>query len=43
MYGKQDDWAGLAIHLFYRRMTRGWMRPWSGWNDVEAGRLRSEA
>jgi hypothetical protein len=35
--------AGLATHLFYRRMTRGWTRPWGGWKDVEAGRPRSEA
>ena len=35
--------AGLATHLLYRRMTHGWTRPWGGWKDLEAGRLRSEA
>ena len=30
--------AGLVVHLFYRRMTRGWTRPWGGWDDVEASR-----
>ncbi len=34
--------AGLATHLLYRHMTRGWTRPWGGWKDVEAGRTRSE-
>lgn len=26
---------GLAGHLVYRHMTRGWTRPWGGWNDVQ--------
>ena len=30
--------AGLATHLLYRHMTRGWTRPWGGWRDVEAAR-----
>ena len=30
--------AGLAVHLFYRWKTRGWTRPWGGWDDLEAGR-----
>lgn len=25
---------GVAVHLFYRWKTRGWMRPWGGWDDV---------
>jgi hypothetical protein len=33
--------AGLATHLLYRHMTRGWTRPWGGWEDVEAGQPRS--
>ncbi len=33
--------AGLATHLLYRHMTRGWTRPWGGWRDLEAGRPRS--
>jgi hypothetical protein len=28
--------AGLATHLLYRHKTRGWTRPWGGWNDFEA-------
>ena len=28
--------AGIATHLLYRRMTRGWTRPWGGWKDLEA-------
>jgi hypothetical protein len=32
--------AGLATHLLYRRMTRGWMRPWGGFREVEAARQR---
>ena len=35
--------VGLVAHLFYRHMTRGWTRPWGGWDDVEAGRSRTEA
>ena len=34
--------AGLATHLFYRRMTHGWTRPWGGWKDLEASPPRSE-
>lgn len=30
--------AGILVHLFYRRQTRGWTRPWGGWNDLDAGR-----
>ncbi len=29
---------GLAAHLFYRWQTRGWTRPWGGWDDLAAGR-----
>ena len=44
-YGTRWFWArgfglpvvGLATHLFYRRMTHGWTRPWGGWEDVEVG------
>ena len=32
--------AGLATHLLYRHMTRGWTRPWGGWRDVEAARQK---
>jgi hypothetical protein len=28
----------LCLHLFYRWKTRGWTRPWGGWNDLAAGR-----
>jgi hypothetical protein len=31
---------GLGTHVFYRYMTRGWTKPWGGWNDVEAARPR---
>jgi hypothetical protein len=27
--------VGLLLHLFWRRQTHGWTRPWGGWNDVE--------
>ena len=33
--------AGVAMHLFYRRKTRGWTQPWSGWNDVETANRRA--
>ena len=28
---------GLAVtlHLIWRWKTKGWTRPWGGWNDVE--------
>ncbi len=29
---------GLTLHFFYRWKTRGWTRPWGGWNDLAAGR-----
>lgn len=29
---------GLILHLFYRWQTRGWTRPWGGWNDVPEAR-----
>jgi hypothetical protein len=32
--------AGLATHLLYRHMTRGWTRPWGGWRDMEAARQK---
>jgi hypothetical protein len=32
--------AGLATHLLYRHMTRGWTKPWGGWRDVEAARQK---
>lgn len=25
----------VSVHLFWRWKTRGWTRPWGGWNDVE--------
>ena len=25
----------LALHFFWRWKTKGWTRPWGGWNDVE--------
>jgi hypothetical protein len=30
--------AGVTIHSIWRWKTRGWTRPWGGWNDLEAGR-----
>ena len=33
--------AGVAMHLLYRHKTRGWTRPWGGWNDVEAVNRRA--
>ncbi len=50
LYGTRWFWAwvaglplaGLATHLAYRHKTRGWTRPWGGWQDVEAGRPRSK-
>ena len=30
--------AGLGVHLLWRWKSRGWTRPWGGWNDVEAAR-----
>jgi hypothetical protein len=44
LYGTRWFWvwvfglplAGLATHLLYRHKTKGWTRPWGGWNDVEA-------
>ena len=35
--------VGIMVHLFYRHMTRGWTRPWGGWDDVDAVRPRIEA
>jgi hypothetical protein len=32
--------AGLATHLLYRHMTRGWTKPWGGFRDVEAARQK---
>ena len=26
---------GIAIHLLWRWKTKGWTRPWLGWNDLE--------
>jgi hypothetical protein len=34
--------VGIMVHFFYRHMTRGWTRPWGGWDDVEAVRPRIE-
>jgi len=31
---------GLASHLFYRCKTRGWTRPWGGWNDLDTANPR---
>ena len=29
----------LTVHVIWRWKTRGWTRPWGGWDDVEtAGR-----
>jgi hypothetical protein len=28
----------LLLHLFWRWKTKGWTRPWGGWNDLDAGR-----
>jgi hypothetical protein len=25
----------LALHLFWRWKTKGWTKPWGGWNDLE--------
>jgi hypothetical protein len=30
--------VGLSLHLVWRWGTRGWTRPWGGWNDVETAR-----
>lgn len=27
--------AGLIVHFIFRWKTKGWTRPWGGWNDVE--------
>jgi hypothetical protein len=27
--------SGLALHLFYRKKTEHWTRPWGGWDDVQ--------
>jgi hypothetical protein len=32
---------GLGGHLVWRRKTRGWTRPWGGWNDLEASASNS--
>ena len=29
--------AGLALHGFYRRQTKGWTQPRGGWNDLAGG------
>jgi hypothetical protein len=29
---------GILVHILYRWRTRGWTRPWGGWDDLEAGR-----
>lgn len=29
---------GILVHFLYRWQTRGWTRPWGGWDDLEAGR-----
>jgi hypothetical protein len=26
---------GLSLHLVWRWKTRGWTRPWGGWDDTE--------
>ena len=26
---------GVGLHLVWRWKTRGWTRPWGGWDDVE--------
>ena len=30
--------GALALHFLYRWQTRGWTRPWGGWDDLAAGR-----
>ena len=32
--------VGVVTHFFYRHMTRGWTKPWGGWNDVGTARPR---
>jgi hypothetical protein len=27
---------GLTVHFVWRWKTKGWTRPWRGWEDVEA-------
>ncbi len=27
--------AGFTVHFVYRWKTRGWTRPWGGWDDVK--------
>jgi hypothetical protein len=29
---------GLTVHLVWRWKTKGWTRPWGGWEDVEAAK-----
>jgi hypothetical protein len=30
--------VSLTAHFVWRWKTKGWTRPWGGWNDVAAGR-----
>jgi hypothetical protein len=30
--------ASLALHLLWRKKTKGWTQPWGGWKDLDAGR-----
>jgi hypothetical protein len=30
---------GLTVHFVWRWQTKGWTRPWGGWDDVEAAEL----
>jgi hypothetical protein len=29
---------GLTVHFVWRWKTKGWTRPWGGWEDVEAAK-----
>ena len=29
---------GLTVHFVWRRKTKGWTRPWGGWEDIEAAK-----
>jgi hypothetical protein len=29
---------GLTVHFVWRWKTKGWTRPWGGWDDIEAAK-----
>jgi hypothetical protein len=32
----------VSGHLFWRWKTKGWTQAWGGWNDLDAGRDKTE-